>query len=236
VTRFHLTFRRVLVVAASLLIGAGGAVAVGAPASADPVSDPFTVTVAGEAGCTDDGTRKIAWTVTNGHPDMKLAITWVGDGTGTHTLENPKTVGDIKRLAEIPAGGSLSGDEVIAEDDTRAVAKLIIGAAWTKDEADNRETFAEVQLAGLESCAPPCVTADQAEYVHTFDAAAGTATVALKGKGALCADVVLHHFRLVRAAAVPARLRHQVDHADGERDRAEGGAAQLLPPDRPGVG
>ena len=184
-TRFQQTLRRVGVVAATLLIGAGGAVAVGAPASADPV-EPFSITLTGAAGCTDDGARNITWTVVNNNPELKARITWVGDGTNSHTPEDPKKVGDIAKGNDLAAGATVSGEEVIAEDDTREVAKLVVGVSWNADHAF--QTFTDVQLAGLESCAPPCVTADTAEYVHTFDAAAGTATVALKGKGALCAD------------------------------------------------
>jgi hypothetical protein len=182
VTRFQQTLRRVGVVAATLLIGAGGAVAVSAPASATPETSPFSLTITGEAGCAE-GARQITWTVTNNHPELKARITWVGDGTNSHTPENPKVVGDIAKGNDLAAGATATGVEAIADEDTRTEPKLVVAAAWTAN--DGFETFATVDLTGL-TCAPTCVTAENAQYTHTFDAQNGDATVRLKGDLPLC--------------------------------------------------
>jgi hypothetical protein len=184
VTRFRLPARRLMAVAAGLLIGATGALTVSAPAAATD-TDPYNITVEGTAVCAPKGVWTIDWKVVNDHPSKTARLVWVGDERPPY--EEGKTVGDIHRGAELEGGASVSGVEEVEAG--LASAKLVVTAHYSDgDKVIERQAFDEVPLASTSTCAPTCVeTATTARYKHTFDARAGVATVELKGDKPLCA-------------------------------------------------
>jgi LPXTG-motif cell wall-anchored protein len=181
VTRFRLPLRRFLAVAAGLLVGASGALAIAGPAAATD-TDPYSVTVEGSAACAPQGVWKIDWKVTN-DAAVKARIVFVGDDRPPY--EEGKTVGDIHSGVDLAAGASVSGVE--ETEASLASAKLVVTVHYSVDgQVLTRQSFDEVPLASQSTCAPTCVTASTAKYQHTFNAQSGKATVQLKGDLPMC--------------------------------------------------
>ena len=200
--RLKSPLRRAVAVTAGAVMGLAGVIAVAAPASAHHPE------ITGSYQCVTGADEKlITWVVTHSEGDKDATIRGVlaspntpvqtGKGEVLRALDGEDKVLEGGIQPVLTAKGT-EGDTITVlqkvPGTTTGQAKLRVSTKWTKDGETRWEDVrdsAPVDL-GSGSCQqapPPCVSADDAEYQHTFDGPKGTATVQLKGDKPLCADV-----------------------------------------------
>jgi len=113
--------RRTATIAAGVLVGLTGVVALAGPASAH-----HPIIVGGTSCVNDDGTWQVTWQVTNSEDDLAGKITAVELTPAGSTLTG------IAVGAELPIAGQgvLEGVQALGADDT--VASIAVGAEWQR--------------------------------------------------------------------------------------------------------
>jgi hypothetical protein len=159
---------RYLALGASVALGAAGLLTFAAPASA------HAATVAATSSCdTTKGEYLVNWTVSND---------WAGDVTLTTVSAAPTAITNITAGTVVPAkvgsaDGKVTGVQRVPGSAT--TAKLSATAKWT--DGYTSTAVRSISLAGTcHSAEPVCVSASNATYSHTFNGAAGTATITMR--------------------------------------------------------
>jgi hypothetical protein len=184
VIRPKLSLRRSLAVLGAAFIGLTGAVAVAGPASAHyPL-------VKGSVVCAPSGEKVITWVVTHSETNRDATITKIEAKPDAPVLgkDNKSIVGTVLS-PKGKAGDTFTGTETLSGDTTGA-ATLHVWVLWESDGYKGDVTSDPVKLGEpCKQAPPPCVSAQDAHYKHTFDGTKGVATVELVGDKPLCAGV-----------------------------------------------
>ena len=176
--RVQFPLRRLADIAAAVLLGLTTVVAVASPASAhkaDVVGVPVCDTVQGQ--------WVITWIVRNSQDNK--------DATLQSVVTSPDTpVAGIEAGSVVPRklptsnNGKLQGTQRVPGATTEAT--LTVAPDWEDHEENGTTYTGTVRPRGTCQPTPRCVSAESAEYEHTFDGPKGTATVRLKGTLPLC--------------------------------------------------
>ncbi|GAB3157926.1 hypothetical protein GCM10027290_60080 [Micromonospora sonneratiae] len=181
--RPKLSLRRPLAILGAAVVGLAAAVAVAAPASAH-----HTV-IKGTTVCEPTtGKKIITWTVTHSERDKHATLVKV-----TPSINSP--VSNIEGTVLAPLGkqgDTVVGTQEVAGDQT-GTAKLSVYATWSKNgritDKKTNDGTADLGRGTCEQAPPPCVSASEAKFKHTFDGPGGKATVELVGERPLCEGV-----------------------------------------------
>lgn len=168
-------FHRAAATAAALIAGMTGVAGLSTPAQA-----ANGITFSGSATCVGSQWQ-VVWKIVNSDTQI---------GTITSLKAQPEPIDDLPNDGLIPrrSDSGTNGQVVFKQSlpGGTAFSSVAFTVRWTKGSTSNHS--ANVQLGACGPTTPPCVSADDARFSHTFAIAEGkaTATVSVKDGQTLC--------------------------------------------------
>jgi LPXTG-motif cell wall-anchored protein len=198
---------RLLALAGSIFLGLAGAVALATPASA------HHTTITGEATCVS-GKWQIVWEIENSEKDKTATISKVTANPNTAVTRDDTKVA-LQSTTILP-GATVTATQEIEGNIKQATLK--IDALWEANDKTATNQGSAVFVPAGESCTKEvvCVSAQDADYKHTFDGPKGTATISVDGDP-LCAGqqqdfLLVSYFAPSKEFALP---QYVFDHQIG---------------------